>query len=96
MLSFKTRYTSVELGETVRISRKGKNSLEESYRWNFVESWDFTKNGGYIRVGAYIITFDVSLTEKLISLINCYLAKPYNYTENETVLYCMGIRIKEL
>lgn len=32
MLSFKTRYTSVELGETVKISRKGKNSLEESYR----------------------------------------------------------------
>ena len=65
MLSFKTRYTSVELGETVKISRKGKNSLEESYRWNFVESWDFTKNGGYIRVGDYLITFDVSLTGKL-------------------------------
>lgn len=96
MLSFKTRYTSVELGETVKISRKGKNRLEESYRWNFVESWDFTKNGGYIRVGDYLITFDVSLTGKIINLINYYLVNPYDYTGNETVLYCMGIKIQEL
>ena len=85
MLSFKTRYTSVELGETVKISRKGKNSLEESYRSIFVESWDFTKNGGYIRVGAYIIHLEVNLEERLISLINAYLGKPYDYKDNETV-----------
>lgn len=90
MLSFKTRYTSVELGETV------KNSLEESYRWNFVESWDFTKNGGYIRVGAYIIHLEVALEERLISLINAYIAKPYDYKDNETVLSCKAIKIQEL
>lgn len=90
MLTFKTRYTSVELGETV------KNSLEESYRWNFVESWDFTKNGGYIRVGAYIIHLEVALEERLISLINAYLGKPYEYKNNETVLSCKSIKIQEL
>lgn len=90
MLSFKTRYTSVELGETV------KNSLEESYRWNFVESWDFTKNGGYIRVGAYIIHLEIALEERLISLINAYIAKPYDYKDNETVLSCKAIKIQEL
>ena len=36
MLSFKTRYTSVELGETVKISRKGKNSLETAYDYNYI------------------------------------------------------------
>lgn len=96
MLSFKTRYTSVELRETVKISRKGKNSLEESYRWNFVESWDFTKNGGYIHVGAYIIHLEVALEERLISLINAYIAKPYDYKDNETVLSCKAIKIQEL
>ena len=96
MLTFKTRYTSVELGETVKISRKGKNSLEESYRWTFVDSWDFTKNGGYIRVGAYIIHISVELEEKLISLINAYLANPYDYTAEETVLHCKAIKIQEL
>lgn len=90
MLTFKTRYTSVELGETV------KNSLEESYRWNFVESWDFTKNGGYIRVGAYIIHLEVALEERLISLINAYIGKPYDYKDNETVLSCKAIKIQEL
>lgn len=90
MLTFKTRYTSVELGEMV------KNSLEESYRWNFVESWDFTKNGGYIRVGAYIIHLEVALEERLISLINAYIGKPYDYKDNETVLSCKAIKIKEL
>lgn len=84
MLSFKTRYTSVELGETV------KNSLEESYRWNFVESWDFTKNG------AYIIHLEVALEERLISLINAYIGKPYDYKDNETVLSCKSIKIQEL
>lgn len=96
MLTFKTRYTSVEIGETVKISRKGKNSLEKSYRWNFVESWDFTKNGGYIRVGAYIIHLEVALEERLISLINAYLGKPYEYKDNETVLNCKAIKIQEL
>lgn len=90
MLTFKTRYTSVELGEMV------KNSLEESYRWNFVESWDFTKNGGYIRVGAYIIHLEVALEERLISLINAYIGKPYDYKDNETVLSCKSIKIQEL
>lgn len=90
MLTFKTRYTSVELGETV------KNSLEESYRGNFVESWDFTKNGGYIRVGAYIIHLEVALEERLISLINAYIGKPYDYKDNETVLSCKAIKIQEL
>lgn len=96
MLSFKTRYTSVKLGEMVKISRKGKNSLEESYRLNFVESWDFTKNGGYIRVGAYIIHLEVALEERLISLINAYIGKPYDYKDNETVLSCKAIKIQEL
>lgn len=96
MLTFKTRYTSVELGETVKISSKGKNSLEESYRSIFVESWDFTKNGGYIRVGAYIIHLEVNLEERLISLINAYLGKPYDYKDNETVLHCKAIKIQEL
>ena len=90
MLTFKTRYTSVELGEMVKIS------LEESYRWNFVESWDFTKNGGYIRVGAYIIHLEVALEERLISLINAYIGKPYDYKDNETVLSCKAIKIQEL
>lgn len=96
MLSFKTRYTSVELGETVKISRKGKNSLKESYQWNFIESWDFNKNGGYIRVGAYIIHLEVALEESLISLINVYIGKPYDYKDNETVLSCKSIKIQEL
>lgn len=96
MLTFKTRYTSVEIGETVKISRKGKNRLEESYRWNFVESWDFTKNGGYIHVGAYIIHLDGTLEERLISLINAYIGKPYDYKDNETVLSCKAIKIQEL
>lgn len=96
MLSFKTRYTSVELGETVKISRKGKNSLEESYQWNFIESWDFNRNGGYIRVGAYIIHLEVALEESLISLINVYIGKPYDYKDNETVLSCKSIKIQEL
>lgn len=96
MLSFKTRYTSVELGETVKISRKGKNSLKESYQWNFIESWDFNKNGGYIHIGAYIIHLEVALTGKIINLINYYLVNPYDYIGNETVLYCMGIKIQEL
>lgn len=96
MLTFKTRYTSVELGETVKISRKGKNSLEESYQWNFIESWDFTKNGGYICVGTYIIHLEVALEESLISLINVYIGKPYDYKDNETVLSCKSIKIQEL
>lgn len=96
MLSFKTRYTSVELGETVKISRKGKNSLKESYQWNFIEYWDFGKNGGYIRIGAYIIHIETALEENLISLINAYIAKPYDYKENETVLHCKAIKIQEL
>lgn len=95
MLSFKTRYTSVELGEMVKISRKGKNSLEESYRWNFVESWDFTKNGGYIHVGAYIIHLEVALEERLISLINAYMVNPNDY-QGDTTIHCKAIKIKEL
>lgn len=95
MLTFKTRYTSVEIGETVKISRKGKNSLEESYRWNFVESWDFTKNGGYIRVGAYIIHLELALEERLISLINAYTVKPNDY-QGDTTIHCKGIKIQEL
>lgn len=95
MLSFKTRYTSVELGETVKISRKGKNSLEESYQWNFVESWDFTKNGGYIHVGAYIIHLDITLEERLISLINAYMVNPNDY-QGDTIIHCKTIKIQEL
>lgn len=95
MLSFKTRYTSVELGETVKISRKGKNSLEESYRWNFVESWDFTKNGGYIHVGAYIIHLEVALEERLISLINAYMVNTNDY-QGDTIIHCKAIKIQEL
>ena len=72
-----------------------KNSLEESYRWNFVESWDFTKNGGYIRVGAYIIHLEVALEERLISLINAYMVNPNDY-QGDTTIQCKAIRIQEL
>lgn len=96
MLTFKTRYTSVEIGETIKINRKGKNSLEDYYRWNFVESCDFYTTGGYIRIGAYIIHLDVALEERLIRLINSYLAKPYEYKDNVTVLHCKAIKIQEL
>ena len=92
MLSFKTRYTSVELGETVKISRKGKTA----YDYNYIDGWDFYTTGGYIRVGAYIIHLDVTLEERLISLINAYIGKPYDYKDNETVLSCKSIKIQEL
>lgn len=96
MLSFKTRYTSVEIGETVKISRKGKNSLETAYDYTYIDGWDFYPTGGYIHVGAYIIHIDVALEERLISLINTYLAKPYDHKDNETVLHCKAIKIQEL
>lgn len=47
MLSFKTRYTSVELGETVKISRKGKNSLVESFKVTKVEVLGFNEMEGW-------------------------------------------------
>lgn len=46
MLSFKTHYTSIDLGETVKISRKGKNSLETAYDYNYIDGWDFYTTGG--------------------------------------------------
>lgn len=46
MLSFKTHYTSVKLGETVKISRKGKNRLETAYDYNYIDGWDFYTTGG--------------------------------------------------
>lgn len=95
MLTFKTKYTSVTLGETVKISRKGKNSLEESYKWIFLDAWDFTSKGGYIRIGAYIIHLDVALEERLISLINAYAVKPNDY-QGDTTIHCKGIKIQEL
>lgn len=95
MLTFKTRYTSVELGETVKISCKGKNSLEESYQWNFIEYWDFYTTGGYIHVGAYIIHLDVTLEERLISLINAYMVNPNDY-QGDTTIHCKAIKIQGL
>ena len=95
MLSFKTRYTSVEIGETVKISRKGKNSLETAYDYTYIDGWDFYTTGGYIRVGAYIIHLDVTLEERLISLINAYMVNPNDY-QGDTTIQCKTIKIQEL
>lgn len=95
MLSFKTRYTSIDLGETVKISRKGKNSLETAYDYNYIDGWDFYTTGGYIRVGAYIIHLDVTLEERLISLINAYMVNPNDY-QGDTIIHCKTIKIQEL
>ncbi|MDU2238894.1 MAG: hypothetical protein E7E08_10710, partial [Streptococcus mitis] len=67
-----------------------------AYDYNYIDGWDFYTTGGYIRVGAYIIHLDVTLEERLISLINAYIGKPYDYKDNETVLSCKSIKIQEL
>ena len=94
MLTFKTRYTSVEIGETVKINRKNKNRLETAYDYNYIDGWDFYTTGGYIRVGAYIIHLDVTLEERLISLINAYMVNPNDY-QGDTTIHCESISIKE-
>lgn len=96
MLSFKTRYTVVEIGETVKFSRKSKNSLEESYNWVFLESCSFTEKGGYLRIGAYIIHIEADLEERIISLIYAYFTKPYENKGDDTIIHCKGIKIQEL
>ena len=46
-------------------------------------------------MGDYIIHLDVTLEERLVSLINAYMVNPNDY-QGDTTIRCKAIKIQEL
>ena len=85
MIEFKTKFTTISVGESITIERKGNNSLSEKLSWILLTSWIIDENEIFLKVGAYSITIKVKNNANMIELIREVFRNPLNSRENVTI-----------
>lgn len=94
MLQFNTRFTSVSIGESITIERKGNNSLNDELSWVLLTTWIVDKNEIFLKVGAYSITIKVNNSKEIVELIRKALQNPKDI-ENTVTIKADSIKIEE-
>ena len=85
MLVFKTKITTVSVSETITITRKGKNPLNDKLLWILATAWIVDEDEIFLKVGAYSITIKVKSNADMVELIRGVFRNPLNSIENVTI-----------
>lgn len=94
MLQFNTRFTTVSIGETIAIERKGNNLLSEKLSWVLLTTWVVDEDEIFMKVGAYSITIKVNNSKEIVELIRKALQNPKDM-ENTVTIKANSIKIEE-
>lgn len=94
MIEFKTRFTTISVGESITIERKGNNSLSEKLSWVLLTTWIVEEDEIFLKVGAYSITIKVNNSKEIVELIRKALQNPKDI-ENTVTIKANNIKIEE-
>lgn len=94
MLEFKTRFTTISIGEEIIIERKGMNSFNDKISWVLLTAWVVDADEIFLRVGAYSVTVRVNSNKEIIELIRKVLRNPKDM-ENTVSIKANNIKIEE-